>query len=215
MSELLDFGLIVLVVAAGFLLMLLTTKVTERFPIPAPVLFLVYPLLLRHETGHPLGFLDAELDEGWKRETSWLGPIAGIREGLRAGWAGVLQLASGSNDHLYWTHVRDTPPLRVAAINLEQLAFLCLFVALTVIVWRRFGSAYGLYCAVSLAIPLSMPAERWPLVSIPRFGLVVFPFFLALASLGGRPRVHQAIVGASAIFLGVAVVQWALWQWVA
>jgi hypothetical protein len=27
--------------------------------------------------------------------------------------------------------------------------------------------------------------------------------------------VHQAIVGASAIFLGVAVVQWALWQWVA
>ena len=181
----------------------------------APVLFLAYPLLLWRETGHPLAFLHAELAEGWKRETSWLGPIAGIREGLRAGWAGVLQLASGSNDHLYWTHVRDTPPLRVAALNLEQLAFLCLFLALTVVVWRRFGSPYGVYCALSLAIPLSIPAERWPLVSISRFGLVVFPFFLALAALGGRPRVHQAIVGTSAILLGVAIARWALWQWVA
>ena len=127
----------------------------------------------------------------------------------------MLQLASGSNDHRYWVFVRDTPPLRVAAINLEQLAFLVLFVALTVVVWRRFGAPYGLYCTLSLAIPLSMPAQRWPLLSIPRFGLVVFPFFLALASLGGRPRVHTAIVGVSAIMLGVAVVQWALWQWVA
>ena len=106
-------------------------------------------------------------------------------------------------------------PLRVAAINLEQLAFLVLFLALTVVVWRRFGAPYGVFCAVSLAIPLSAPAERWPLLSIPRFGLVVFPFFLALAALGGRPRIHTAIVGVSAIMLGVAVSQWALWQWVA
>jgi hypothetical protein len=43
----------------------------------------------------------------------------------------------------------------------------------------------------------------------------VFPFFLALAAVGGRPRVHAAIAGVSALFLGVAVVRWALWQWVA
>ncbi|HYZ76774.1 MAG TPA: mannosyltransferase family protein [Gaiellaceae bacterium] len=181
----------------------------------APLLFSVYPLYLWLELDDPFAFLHAELDPSWTRDTSWLGPIAGIRDGLRAGWAGVLQLASGSNDHRYWTYVHDTPPLRVAAINLEQLAFLVLFVALTVVVWRRFGAPYGLYCALSLAIPLSMPAQRWPLVSIPRFGLVLFPFFLALAALGGRPRVHTAIVGVSAIMLGVAVVQWALWQWVA
>ena len=181
----------------------------------APLLFGVYPLYLWLKLGDPLAFVHAELDPAWTRDTSSLGPIGGIRDGLRAGWAGVLQLASGSNDHRYWVFVRDTPPLRVAAINLEQLAFLVLFVALTVVVWRRFGAPYGLYCTLSLAIPLSMPAQRWPLLSIPRFGLVVFPFFLALASLGGRPRVHTAIVGVSAIMLGVAVVQWALWQWVA
>jgi hypothetical protein len=52
------------------------------------------------------------------------------------------------------------------------------------------------------------------LLSLPRFGLVIFPFFLVLAALGGRPRVHTAIVACSSLLLGVAVVQWALWQWV-
>ena len=51
--------------------------------------------------------------------------------------------------------------------------------------------------------------------ALPRFGLVVFPFFLALAVLGGRPRAHLAIVSVSSILLGVAIVQWSLWQWVA
>ena len=60
-----------------------------------------------------------------------------------------------------------------------------------------------------------MPSERWPLLSMPRFGLVLFPCFLALAVLGGRPRVHTAILVVSSIMLGVAVTQWALWQWVA
>jgi hypothetical protein len=69
---------------------------------------------------------------------------------------------------------------------------------------------------VSLAIPLSYPSSRWPLLSMPRFGLVIFPLFLALAALtAGRPRLHTAAVATSALLLGVTVVQWALWQWVA
>ena len=102
-----------------------------------------------------------------------------------------------------------------ATLNLELLGFLVLFLAFAVIAWRRFGAPYGLFTAVSLAIPLSVPSERWPLLSMPRFGLTIFPLFLALAVLGGRPRVHTAIVGISSLLLGVAIVQWALWQWVA
>ena len=105
--------------------------------------------------------------------------------------------------------------MRVAVVNLECLAALVLFGWLTVVAWRRFGAPYGLYAAVSLAIPLSMPSDRWPLLSMPRFGLVIFPLFLALASIGRNPRAHTAIVAVSAVFLGVAVTQWALWQWVA
>ena len=101
-------------------------------------------------------------------------------------------------------------------MNAEDLVFLVLFVVLTVAVWRRFGAAFGLFAAVSLAIPLSYPSSRWPLLSLPRFGLVIFPLFLALAAVtAGRPRLHTAAVACSALFLGVAVVQWALWQWVA
>lgn len=41
MSEILDFGTIVLVVAAGFSLAVLTSRLTERFPVPGPALFLI------------------------------------------------------------------------------------------------------------------------------------------------------------------------------
>jgi hypothetical protein len=44
---------------------------------------------------------------------------------------------------------------------------------------------------------------------------VLFPCFLALAAVGGRPRVHTAILVVSSLLLGVATTQWALWQWVA
>jgi hypothetical protein len=180
----------------------------------APLTFLVYPLVLWQQGRSPLAFLHAELDPTWARRFSWAGPFGGIWDGLRAAVAGVRQLVAGPGGHVYWP-VRDTTPMRVAALNLELFAFLVLFLVLAVVVWRRFGSVYGLFCAISLAIPLSMPSHRWPLLSLPRFGLVIFPFFLALAVLGGRPRVHTAIVGVSALLLGVAVTQWALWQWVA
>lgn len=179
----------------------------------APVLFAAYPLYLWQAEGDPWAFLHAQ--RIWSRHLSPAGPLGGIWDGLRAGWAGVEQLASGSHTHVYWTAVQDTDPIRAATINLENLAFLVLFVALTVIAWRRFGAPYGLFAAVSLAIPLSVPSERWPLLSIPRFGLTIFPFFLALAVVGRRPRAHTAILCVSSLLLGVAVVQWALWQWVA
>jgi hypothetical protein len=179
----------------------------------APLLFAAYPLYLWRAEGDAWAFVHAQ--RLWSRHLSPAGPLGGIWDGLRAGWAGAEQLASGSHTHVYWTAVQDTDPIRAATINLENLAFLVLFVALTVIAWRRFGAPYGLFAAVSLAIPLSVPSERWPLLSLPRFGLTIFPFFLALAALGGWPRVHTAIVAVSSLLLGVAVVQWALWQWVA
>jgi Mannosyltransferase (PIG-V) len=178
-----------------------------------PVLFAVYPLFLWWQRDDPWAFARAQ--DVWTRHVSYAGPLGGIWDGLRAGWAGVRQLVSGSHTTTYWPAVDGTDPMRVAAVNLEALAFLVLFVALTVVAWRRFGAPYGLFAALSLAIPLSVPSERWPLLSLPRFGLTIFPLFLALATIGGRPRLHTAIVSVSAIMLGVAVVQWSLWQWVA
>jgi hypothetical protein len=179
----------------------------------APLIFAAYPLYLGVDQGDALAFTRSQ--GFWNRHVSYAGPFGGIWDGLRSAWAGVQQLASGSHTHVYWTPVQDTDPMRAAAVNLEAFAFLVLLVALTIVAWRRFGAPYGLFCAVSLAIPLSAPSTRWPLLSMPRFGLVLFPCFMALAVIGGRPRVHTAILIVSSIMLGVAVTQWALWQWVA
>jgi hypothetical protein len=215
-------GLAILTRPAGFALLPALALLAWRSRRPgsalaslavAPALFLLYPAYLWREVDDPLAFSDAQ--EIWTRHLSWAGPLGGIWDGLRAGWAGVRQLASGSDSHVYWSAVQNSDPDRVAALNLEALGFLVLFVYLTVVAWQRFGAPYGLFCAASLAIPLSVPSERWPLLSLPRFGLVVFPFFLALAWLGRSERMHTAIVAVSALLLGVSVAQWALWQWVA
>ncbi|HKG11358.1 MAG TPA: cation:proton antiporter, partial [Gaiellaceae bacterium] len=41
MSEISDFGLILLILAGGFSLALMTIRVTDRLPVPAPALFLI------------------------------------------------------------------------------------------------------------------------------------------------------------------------------
>lgn len=179
----------------------------------APALFGLYPLYLWWRLDDPLAFVHAE--GTWSRQISPAGPLGGIWGGLRAGWAGVRQLASGSDTTRYWSAVQDADPDRVATINLTQLLFLFLFAGLTIVAWRRLGAPYGLFAALSLAIPLSVPSERWPLLSIPRFGLAVFPLFLALAVVGSRPRAHTAVIVVSSVFLGIVSAQWALWQWVA
>jgi Mannosyltransferase (PIG-V) len=178
----------------------------------APLGAVAYPLLLWRQAGDPWAFAHAQAT--WGRHLSPAGPLGGLWNGLRAGWAGIRQLGSGSHTHSYWP-VLDTDPMRAALINIETLAFTLLFIALAVIAWRRFGAPYGVFAALSLALPLSVPTARWPLLSMPRFGLVVFPFFLALATVGRRPRAHTAIVAVSAMFLGIFTAQWALWQWVA
>lgn len=215
-------GLALLTRAAGFALLPALAIMAWRSPdrrgallrlAVAPLLFLLYPLALWLQIGKPLAFLGAQ-ELVWQRHLSWAGPFGGLWDGLRAGVAGVRQLASGSHTHAYWTAVTDTDPMRVAALNLQQLAFALLALGLGIYAWRRLGAPYGVFSLASLAIPLSVPAESWPLLSMPRFTLTIFPIFLALAALGSRPRLHTAIVSVSAVGLGVAVTQWALWQWV-
>jgi hypothetical protein len=98
---------------------------------------------------------------------------------------------------------------------LLDLAFVGVLTGLSILAWRRFGAAYGLYSLGCLALPLSVPAEGRPLLSITRFGLVAFPALMALAALGARRFVHLAALAVLTTWLGVSVVKWALWQWVA
>ena len=215
-------GLAILTRAVGFALLpallLLAWRAPERrralIGLVIPLgMFAAYPLLLWHEIGDALALTHGE--ERWHRHLSPAGPLAGIWHGLQAGWAGVEQFASGSEAHRYWPAVTDSSPYHVAFFSLETLAYLVVFAALAVVAWRRFGAPYGIYSLISLAIPLSAPSKQWPLLSMPRFGLVIFPLFLALASLGASRRVHLAIVAVSVPLLAFSVTRFALWRFVA
>jgi potassium/hydrogen antiporter len=89
-AELSDFGLIVLVVAAGFSAALLVRKLSERFPIPAPALFLlaatiapvVFPDVRTVERIGVVALIvilfDGGMDIGWRRFRRAAVPIASI-----------------------------------------------------------------------------------------------------------------------------------------
>jgi hypothetical protein len=179
-------GLACLTRPLGFVLLpSLVLLAGRRWPklAAAPALFALYPLLLWQQIDDPFAFRHAE--EIWERRVT---PFGGL-------WGG------------------DWSRTHTIAVNVEDLVFLVLFVALTVVAWRRLGAAHGLFGACALLLAVCTPTDRFPLLSLPRFGLVVFPFFLALAALGERRK--PAIVAVSAALLGVVIVQWVQWQWVA
>jgi hypothetical protein len=174
-----------------------------------PIVFMAFPIALDIRLGNPWGFLHAE--RFWHRSVSPFGPLEGLWRGARAAWAGVLQLTVGSDQHWYWTPVN---PARAAALNIEYLLYAFVFCWLAYVAWRRFGAAYGLYAAVSIALPLSAPSDTYPLLSMPRLMLTVFPAFMALAAVANGQRARFAVFGVSGALLGVSLAQWATWQWV-
>ena len=101
------------------------------------------------------------------------------------------------------------------ARELLELGVVVGAIGLSVVAWRRFGAAYGLYGLTVIAVPLTFPAEGRPLLSMTRFVLVAFPAFMALAAIVTRRWAHLAICAAFAAGLAVVVVKWALWEWVA
>jgi hypothetical protein len=178
-----------------------------------PAAFAAYPALLVAQGRSAFSFVGVETSAIWLRHLSWAGPFGGLWGGLRAGALGLEQFAIGDSRST-WPIVQGQSLFAVAATNLEYLGYLLVVLGLLIVAWRRLPLAYSLYMTLGLLLPLTFPSARWPLLSFPRFSLVLFPMFIALATLGRNPRVHAAIVGISSVFLGIALAQWVLWQWV-
>jgi hypothetical protein len=174
-------------------------------------MFALFPIVLAIQIHKPLGFLDESI---WHRHLSRIGPFGGIWDGARAAFAGAEQLLVGHR--IYWDvpSITDLDPHYVAAQNLEGFAYLVLFLVLTVLVWRRLGAVLGVFATASLIIPLSEPSRPWPLLSLQRFGLVVFPFFLVLGTIERR-SMRIGLLAVSAALLALSAVQWGTWRWVA
>jgi potassium/hydrogen antiporter len=86
-AEITDFGAIVLVVAAGFLLAILISKVSQRFPIPAPALFLLIAVLA------PTDFES-------------LGNVLSIRDVERIGVVALVMILFDGGMHVGWRRFR-------------------------------------------------------------------------------------------------------------
>jgi len=161
--------------------------------------------------GDPLAPFHAE--QAWSRHL--VGPFTGVWDGLVAGFDGARQLLSFQRSHVYFT-VAGGDPFIAATHNLLALAFLLAAIPAFVGVFRRLPLAYGAYALAAILLPLSYPVAPQPLMSIPRYLIVLFPLSIWLAAwLAERPRARRPLLVLSVLAMVFFAGQFATWHWVA
>ena len=149
----------------------------------------------------------------WSRE--FAGPVHTLWLGAVAAFDGARQLVSMQTAHKYFTAGHGSP-LISAQHNISDLLFLLVAVVATVGVLRTLPLAYGAYVLAALAMPLSYPVSYEPLMSLPRFLVVLFPLFMwGGGALASRPRARIPVFAISTALLVFFVAQFATWHWVA
>jgi hypothetical protein len=176
----------------------------------APAGIVAYGAYLWATHGDPLAFSSAE--HLWSRH--FAGPFVGVWDGTVAAWDGVRQLVSGSRETVFFTKAGGDP-FRVAAVNLMLFASLAFAVTAVVGVARRLPAAYAVYVVAALALPLSYPVGPQPLMSLPRFCVVLFPLFMWLGAAVAERGQTVRTAAAFALGLGLFTSQFASWWFVA
>ncbi len=85
------------------------------------------------------------------------------------------------------------------------------------VVWAvvRLRPSYWSYATIAVLIPLSYAWDGRPLMSFPRFAVVVFPIFWAFATWTRKSEVaHAMAVASSAVLLGIMTLLFAGWYYV-
>jgi len=176
-----------------------------------PLGVIVYGGCLALAGGDPLDPFRAQ--SVWGRH--FAGPYVGVWDGVKAAFEGARQLLSFQRRHVYYP-VGSGSPFVEAGHNLVLLAFLAAAVPAVVGVLRRLPLAYGAYVIAALALPLSDPVRAQPLMSLPRFLLVLFPLGIWFAVwLSEHPRAQRPALVVSAALMMLFGAQFATWHWVA
>jgi hypothetical protein len=150
----------------------------------------------------------------WKRH--FAGPYGGVWDGARAAFDGLRQLLSFQRHHVYYPEAGGSSFIN-AGHNLLLFAFLLAAIPAAIGVLRLLPPAYGMYVLAALALPLSYPVAPQPLMSLPRFLLVLFPLNMWLAMrLASRPRaLTRAVLVVSGLAMAFFVGEFSTWHWVA
>ncbi|HEY4896311.1 MAG TPA: mannosyltransferase family protein [Solirubrobacteraceae bacterium] len=194
-------------------------RLRPRYRVRADILWLallpagvaLYGVFLAIGGGDPLAPLHAQ--EVWGRH--FAGPLTGVWDGTVAAFDGARQLFSMQSTHSYFPAAPGDPFVS-AGHNVVLFAFLALAVPSLVGVARRLPAAYFAYVLAALALALSYPVSAQPLMSLPRFLLVLFPLTIWQADwLARHPRAQRPLLVSSAVLMIVFASEFATWHWVA
>ena len=194
-------------------------RLRPRYRLRADVLWLALPVLgvalymayLSLAGGDALAPFHAE--QVWGRY--FAGPYVGVWDGIRAAFEGLRQLLAGAGSHTYFPAAPGSANV-AGAHNLVLLAFLVAAVPAIAGAFRLLPPAYGVYVILALALPLSYPVASQPLMSLPRFLVVLFPLGIWQASwLERHPRARGPALVFSAALMACFLAQFATWHWVA
>jgi len=137
-----------------------------------------------------------------------------FRESARGAWQrtpafALTTLWRGTREALRW------PGTYPGGYHLVDWLLVLPLLAAAVYAVARFRPAFSGYLVLSLLVPLSYVFDPRPLMSLPRFALVMFPAFWAWAEATERGWVPRtAIVGVSAAGLGMLAMLFANWYYI-
>jgi hypothetical protein len=198
----------------------LWSTVRPRYRIGGDALWLaLVPVGIGLYMGH-LGLVGGDVLAPFHAETAWsrhfAGLYGGVWDGTRAAFEGIRQVLSFQRDHVYYPEAGGSPFID-AGHNLLLFAFLLGAIPATVGALRLLPPAYGVYVLGSLALPLSYPVASQPLMSLPRFLVVLFPLNMWLAvRLVERPQaLRRAVLVVSGVAMAFFVGEFSTWHWVA
>ena len=170
-----------------------------------PLGLLCYLLYLHFATGHSFApFTD---QRHWHRSFM---PLAGIPLGIFS----VLKSVIGSIPGVDAVLAAHLSPLKIGR-HLVELVFL---IGAGALLWygrRRLPMPYTLLAAVSLAMAVSVPSPAEPLKSLPRFTLVMFPLWIALAVWATEKNRVRAVLIVSAPLVVTWTWLFTSWRWAA
>jgi hypothetical protein len=121
-------------------------------------------------------------------------PTSAVVDGARAAAHSLHTIAARPDNFIDLARL-SFPDQWLTLGNLTPFLALLVGLALLVVCWRRLPASYTLYALAALALPLCYPTRSVPLLSLPRFLLVDFPLFVALAAvLERRPILRWALL---------------------
>jgi hypothetical protein len=172
----------------------------------SPIVFFLHLDQVWHEPLLPL-----KAQKGWARYQAM--PWTTIRDAfdkLDLTWLHALYHSPT------WATLTD-PNIRLlfAEHQSYDVFILLAFVPIIAYTLLRVRGAYSLYALPIFMLPLFSPSLVHPLMSIPRFVIVLFPFFIAMAMLTRNRWIYLGVLALFVVqFVGL-LIQFSTWYWVA